>query len=310
MDLNLSVDGCGSQIERIKMLLDRAFEFGYGTVAVNTIVDTRNLSGKNIFIPQPKLIDFRTKSTKEFRVLNRITAVIEDESQCHQFLNSPMIKKYDIVALQPIGEKMLQQVYSLTDIDIICIDMTEKEEFKFKRRTLKMATRKNICFEIIYAPCLMSETSKRRVFTNAQLLVNTLKGENVLVSSGATNPMELRSVEDVMNLALLFGLEKNQADASVRKIGKLVLKHARTRNETGCGFVSLTGLYMLPKHQGWIVNACKVPKLSSFMLNVNEVSNVEGNERENIKRKVNEVSNVEGNIRKQIKSENLCESNE
>ncbi|GFT80065.1 probable ribonuclease P protein subunit 3 [Nephila pilipes] len=288
MDLNISINDNADRNGLINHLLERAFEFGYGTVALNTIVDSSKLSGKNISIPEPKLIDFKIKSTKEFRVLNRITAVIEDGIHSHHFLKNPVTKKYDLVALQPIGEKMLQHVCSLSDIDIISLNMTENLGFALKRTSIGLAIDKDICFEITYAPCLWNQTSRRSIISNAQLLVDVTKGKNVFVSSGATKPFDLRSVEDVMNLALLFGFQKNQAEASIRKIGKLVLKHARIRNETGCGFVSLTGLYRLPKHQGWIVHACKVPKLSEASTSSQ-------------KRKVDEVSNVKGNKKKKNK---------
>ncbi|GFY79120.1 probable ribonuclease P protein subunit 3 [Trichonephila inaurata madagascariensis] len=286
MDLNIIIDAKAGKGE-MKHLLETAFELGYGTVALNTIVDSSQLSGKNLSIPEPKVIDFKMKSTKEFRVLNRITASIEDNIHCHNFFKSPVTKKYDIVALQPIGEKMLQYVCSLSGVDIISINMTENLGYFLKRTYLGLATTKNICFEITYAPCLRNQSSRRNLIGKAQELVEVTKGKNVFVSSGATRHMELRSVEDVMNLALLFGFQKNQAEASVRKIGKLVLKHARTRNETGCGYVSLTGMFRLPKHQGWIVNVCKVPKpletSSSQKRTINEVLNAKENKKKKTK---------------------------
>ncbi|GFW50055.1 ribonuclease P protein subunit p30 [Trichonephila clavipes] len=286
MDLNIIIDDKAGKGE-MTHLLETAFELGYGTVALNTIVNSSQLSGKNISIPEPKLIDFKMKSTKEFRVLNRITASIEDTIHCHNFLRNPVTKKYDIVALQPIGEKMLQYVCSSSDVDIISLNMTENLGYFLKRTTVGLAITKDMCFEITYAPCLRNQSSRRYLISNAQDLVQVMKGKNVFVSSGATRSMELRSVEDVMNLALLFGFQKNQAEASVRKIGKLVLKHARTRNETGCGYVSLTGMFRLPKHQGWIVNVCKVPKpletSSSQKRTINEVLNAKENKKKKTK---------------------------
>ncbi|KAF8763495.1 Ribonuclease P protein subunit p30 like protein [Argiope bruennichi] len=267
MDLNIAVDVYADQQDLIKHVLDRAVEFGFETVALNTIVDSSKLSGKNISIPEPKLIDFKAEGAKHFRVLNRITAVIEESIHSHHFLKSPITKKYDIVALQPVGEKMLQHVCSLTDFDIISLNLTESLGYNLKRTTVGLATDKGICFEITYAPCLRDQTSRRMVISNAQLLVDVLKGRHIFISSGACKPLELRSVLDVINLGLLFGFQKNTAESAVRKLGKLVLKHAHTRNETGCGYVSLTGIHKLPKQQGWIVHACKVPKLSEISSN-------------------------------------------
>ncbi|GFR29179.1 probable ribonuclease P protein subunit 3 [Trichonephila clavata] len=285
MDLNIIINA-NTEKSEIEHLLETAFELGYGTVALNTIVNSSELSGKNLSIPEPKLIDFKVKSTKEFRVLNRITASIEDTIHSHHFLRSSVTKKYDIVALQPIGDKMIQHACSLSDIDIISLNLTESLGYYLKRTSVGLATSKDICFEITYAPCLRNQSSRRMLIGNAQLVVEVTKGKNVFVSSGATRSMELRSVEDVMNLGLLFGFQKNQAEASVKKVGKFVLKHARTRNETGCGYVSLTGMFRLPKHQGWIVNACKVPKpleTSSQKRTISEVLNAKENKKKKSK---------------------------
>ncbi|GBM49841.1 Ribonuclease P protein subunit p30 [Araneus ventricosus] len=283
MDLNITVDVYSDRQDLIKCVLDRAVEFGFETVALNTIVDSSKLSGKNLSIPEPKLIYFKADGAKHFRVLNRITAIIEEGIHSHHFLKSPVVKKYDIVALQPVGEKMLQHVCSLTDFDIISLNLAENLGFNLKRTTVGLATDKGICFEITYAPCLMDQTSRRMVISNSQLLVDVLKGRNIIISSGTDRPMGLRSVLDVINLGLLFGFQKNQAESSVRKVGNLVLKHARTRNETGCGYASLTGIQKLPKQQGWIVHACKVPKLSEIATTsqkrtVEEVSDTEEND--------------------------------
>ncbi|CAL1262686.1 unnamed protein product [Larinioides sclopetarius] len=292
MDLNIAVDIYTDRQELIKRILDRAVEFGFATVALNTIVDSSKLSGKNLSIPEPKLVDFKADGAKHFRVLNRITAIIEESIHSHHFLRSPIVKKYDIVALQPVGEKMLQHVCSLSDFDIISLNLTENLGYNLKRTTVGLAKDKGICFEITYAPCLMDQTSRRMVISNSQLLVDVLKGRNILISSGADRPMGLRSVLDVINLGLLFGFQKDQAESAVRKVGNLVLKHARTRNETGCGYVSLTGVHKLPKQQGWIVHACKVPKLSDSDVTPQ-------------KRTVEEVSDTkESTLCKRVKSEN------
>lgn len=264
MDLNISIDEKNNRNGLLKNVLERSFEFGFECVAINTTVESSKLSGKNISIPEPKSIDFSVKSTRQFRILNRITAIIEDNIHSHHFLRSPVTKKYDILAVQPVGEKMLQHACSTLNVDIISLDLSENLGFSLKRTTIRQAIKRGICFEILYAPCIRDQTSKRNIISNGQLLVEVSKEKNIVVSSGASKPLEIRGVEDVVNLALLFGFKRNGAEASVRKNGQLVLKHAGTRNETGCGFVSLSGLYRLPKHQGWIVHACKVPKLSEI----------------------------------------------
>ncbi|GIY22232.1 ribonuclease P protein subunit p30 [Caerostris extrusa] len=288
MDLNIQI----STVAESKQMLQKACEYGYRTVAINTIVDSNKLSGKNIYIPKPKLIDFKVNGLKRFQVCNRITAIVEDSIHCDNFLRNPITEKYDIIAVQPIGEKMLQHVSSLSDIDIISLNLTENLGYSLKRNIIALAKEKGIYFEICYSHCFRGETQFKVLIRNADLLVDVLKGENILISSGASLPLDLRSVETVMNLVLLFGLNKNQAEESVRKNGEVVLKHARSHNKTSCGYVSLSGFIKLPKHQGWIVHACKVPKLeasgsSSYFNQHNNVT----------KRKAIEISDDKNNKR-------------
>ncbi|GIX74463.1 ribonuclease P protein subunit p30 [Caerostris extrusa] len=286
MDLNIQVEVSTAKSNHIKWVLQRACDFGYRTVAINTIVDSSKLSGKNISIPEPKLIDFKAEELKNFKVYNRITAIVEDSIHSHHFLKSPITKMYDIIAVQPVGEKMLQHVSSLSDIDIISLDLTKKLGYSLKRTTTRLAKEKGICFEICYSPCFRG--ALQFIVSNSYLLTDVLKGKNILLSSGTSLLSELRTVEDVMILGLLFGLNKNQAEESVKKSGELVLKHARTRNETGCGYVSLSGIINLPKHQSWVVQACKVPKFS-------ESSSTNDNQHNVTKRKAIEISDDKDN---------------
>ncbi|XP_035209736.1 probable ribonuclease P protein subunit 3 [Stegodyphus dumicola] len=262
MDLNIIIRTQDLKNDHITDCLHRAYDFGYECVAINTVIDSSVLSGKNITIPEPKTVTFTAENCRNFKIVNRLTAIIEDGIHAHHLLKSPIPKKYDLLALQPVNEKMLQHICSTLDVDIISLNLTEDMGYSLKRTYIGQAIEKSMSFEIQYSPCLRDQTSKRLTISNSQLLVHVSKSKNVIISSGATKPLELRTVEDVINLGYLFGFKTNQANSAVRKNGKLVLAHANTRRKTGCGFVSVSGICKIPKHQGWIIKACKVPNIS------------------------------------------------
>lgn len=262
MDLNILLDPDDDQNIHVKNLIHRAYDFGFKCVALNTIINSTNFSGKNMNIPEPKTIELNIETTKSFRIINRLTAVINDGMHIHQLLNSAITKKYDILAFQPIGENMLRKV-SECDVEIISLNLSEELGFSIKKTHVGPLIERGKHLEINYAPCLRDQSKKRMTICNSRLLVEATKGKNIIISSGASKPLELRSVKDVQNLGFLFGLKQNEAEAAVQKAGELVLQHAGTRTKTGCGFVSVTGILNLPKHQGWIVKACKVPKLTT-----------------------------------------------
>jgi len=258
MDFSVIVETDGVKGENIQDIIKRSFDLGYECVAINTVISSSNLSGKNVNIPEPKHISFDWKFGRKFRILNRLTAIIEDSIHAHHLMKSPVTKKYDILAIQPVGEKVLQHVASQVDIDILCLNLSEDLGFTLKKTHVGLAFQKSICFEISYAPCLRSQTCKRSIISNSQNLVDVCKGKNIIISSGAVRPLELRSPDDVANLGLLFGFKRNQAVEAVKANGNTVISHAGTRRDTGCGFVSITGCLKIPKQQGWIVKMCKV----------------------------------------------------
>lgn len=262
MDFNLIVESSDDSTDKIQKVIKRSFELGYECVALNTVVSASNLSSKNINIPNPKIINFDGKFGRKFQILNRLTAIVEDPIQAHNMLKSPVSKKYDILAVEPVGEKNLQHVATQCDVDIICLKLSEDLEFSLKKTHVGLAFQKGTCFEISYAPCFKSQDYKRSVISNSLHLVSVCKGKNIIISSGASRPLDLRSPEDVVNLSLLFGFKTDEAARSVRKNGHIVMSHASTRKNTGCGFVSISGCLKIPKQQGWVVKMCKVPPLS------------------------------------------------
>uniref|UniRef100_A0A3B3QX03 Ribonuclease P/MRP 30 subunit n=1 Tax=Paramormyrops kingsleyae TaxID=1676925 RepID=A0A3B3QX03_9TELE len=69
-------------------------------------------------------------TSKPIKVLNRLTLMVSDASH---FRPTSELKSYDIVAVYPKTEKLFHAACMTFDVDIICVAVTEKQPFHFKR---------------------------------------------------------------------------------------------------------------------------------------------------------------------------------
>ena len=71
--------------------------------------------------------------------------------------SSPVLKSYDIFAVQPTSEKMFQQVCSSPiEVDIIVLAQNTRQPFSLRVPTIKLAIERGIHFEICYSFALDS----------------------------------------------------------------------------------------------------------------------------------------------------------
>lgn len=122
-------------------------------------------------------------------------------------------------------------------MDIVCITVTEKLPFYFKRPPINVAIDRGVAFELVYSPAIKDSTMRRYTISNALNLMQICKGKNVIVSSAAERPLEIRGPYDVANLGLLFGLSESDAKAAVSTNCRAVLLHGETR-KTAFGIIS------------------------------------------------------------------------
>jgi RNase P/RNase MRP subunit p30 len=189
---------------------------GTSKSSVNELIERLRKQCPNLTIHPESLVDRVTmKKREQFSLYIRLTLIIEDASQnCGlSFSSTPsFLAEYDLIAVQPTTEKLLQVACASLDIDIISLDMSNRLPFYFKHTTIGQAIDRGILFEICYAPGIRDTSSGRRyLISNAMDLVRVTEGKNILLSSGAIQAMELRGPYDVINLASLFGLSEAQA---------------------------------------------------------------------------------------------------
>ncbi|NXK53957.1 RPP30 protein, partial [Chauna torquata] len=216
------------------------FLVGYSAVALNHVIDFKEkkqeivkpISPSELFPSLPIV----QGTSKRLKVLTRLTLVVSDPSHCNLLRStSTNIRLYDIIAVFPKTEKLFHIACTTLDVDLVCINVTEKLPFYFRRPPVNMAIDRGIYFELLYTPAIKDSTMRRYTISNAISLMQICKGkvgESKLINS----PLELRGPYDVANLGLLFGLSESEAKAAVSTNCRATILHGETR-KSACGVV-------------------------------------------------------------------------
>ncbi|XP_023265022.1 ribonuclease P protein subunit p30 isoform X4 [Seriola lalandi dorsalis] len=236
MDLNLSYT---ADRNALQSMVDTAAHLGFSTVAINYLFEPTAKKKQEIPTPTPinELIDqlpIVQGRSRPIRVLNRLTVVMSDSS--HFRPTAPEYRSFDLLAVQPTTEKLFHAACMLYDVDIICISVTEKLPFFFKRAPVNGAVDRGLVFEVSYSAAIRDSTMRRYTIANAVSLMDSCKGKSVILSSAAEKALELRGPYDVTNLGLLFGLSDGDAKEAVTSTCRSVLLHAETR-KTASGII-------------------------------------------------------------------------
>ncbi|XP_070708504.1 ribonuclease P protein subunit p30 isoform X2 [Pempheris klunzingeri] len=236
MDLNLSYT---AEKSRLRSLVDTAAHLGFSTVAINYLFEPTAKKKQEIPTPTPisDLIDqlpVVQGRSRPIRVLNRLTVVMSDAS--HYRPNAAEYRSFDLLAVQPTTEKLFHAACMTYDVDIICISVTEKLPFFFRRAPVSGAAERGLVFEVAYSAALRDATLRRYTVGNAVALVDSCKGKNIILSSAAEQPLELRGPYDITNLGLLFGLSDGDAKEAVSSSCRCAVLHAETRR-TASGII-------------------------------------------------------------------------
>lgn len=151
-------------------------------------------------------------------------------------LSSPLLSKFDLVAVRPGSEKLMQQCLQF-DFDILSLSLERRQLFHVKRPQVHVAVEKvsstyfilyfsipytfyafltfhqGVMFEIGYAVGLRDRNARKQLIGNACSLSRVSGGKNLLLSSGAKNIMVRRLILCSLASADFFA---NQLTFSVR----------------------------------------------------------------------------------------------
>ena len=233
MDLNIVIqtDDVRDGDALIVRKLQAAQRLGIKTVALSVRMTLESVDISKVSVPSPPKIE--VPSGSNMTILTRLTICLNEgqDSISYKILQQPQVKEYDLLSYEPKATKILDKLCSGSLLcDIISFDMSERmANVDLKRANFNLLRERGVCLEINYTNALKGQTSRQQTINNGQMLVDKSRGRNVILSSGATIPINLRSPYDVSNLALLFGLKEYQAKQSVWKTGLLAMKHSTCR---------------------------------------------------------------------------------
>lgn len=70
-------------------------------------------------------------------------------------------------------------------------------------------------FEILYAPAITDSNHRRHIIRRSHAYHSYGKSQNIIIGSGASKSIELRTPYEVANLGLLFGLSEEQGKCAM-----------------------------------------------------------------------------------------------
>ncbi|EDL41764.1 ribonuclease P/MRP 30 subunit (human), isoform CRA_a [Mus musculus] len=156
----------GSDLKALRGLVETAAHLGYSVVAINHIVDFKE---KKREIEKPIAVSelFTTLpivqgKSRPIKILTRLTIIVTDPAHCNVLrATSSRVRLYDIVAVFPKTEKLFHVACTHLDVDLVCITVTEKLPFYFKRPPVNVAIERGLGFELVYGPAIRDATMRR-----------------------------------------------------------------------------------------------------------------------------------------------------
>uniref|UniRef100_A0A452EEI7 Ribonuclease P protein subunit p30 n=2 Tax=Pecora TaxID=35500 RepID=A0A452EEI7_CAPHI len=248
----------GSDLKALRGLVENAAHLGYSVVAINHVVEFKE---KKQYFPLVRrkishlyfVLFLLQGKSKPIKILTRLTIIVSDPSHCNVLrATSSRVRLYDIVAVFPKTEKLFHVACTHLDVDLVCITVTEKLPFYFKRPPINVAIDRGVGFELLYSPAIKDSTMRRYTISNALNLMQVCKGK----------PLEIRGPYDVANLGLLFGLSESDAKAAVSTNCRAVLLHGETR-KTAFGIISTVKKPRTSEADDDSLPACKKAKCES-----------------------------------------------
>uniref|UniRef100_A0A182WHG7 Uncharacterized protein n=1 Tax=Anopheles minimus TaxID=112268 RepID=A0A182WHG7_9DIPT len=224
----------------LEPIIREAIELGYRNVAIEQMLDVTNgegASNKQDVVPKPYCLKaLKASFGGQIRLLNRLTVIFSDASVSLALNRSNNIRSYNLIAALPTNDNSYQYACQTMACDIVTYH-SSTTRIRMSRKFYYLAVDRNIAFELKYAPAIVNSSDRKATINRAHRYHSYGKSKNVIISSEATNPFQLRSPYDIANLGLIFGLSEEQAKESIRGIPNRILLSAEGRRFGKAGVV-------------------------------------------------------------------------
>lgn len=212
-DLNMRLKS--TREKDTKLAVKRLYELGWDCVAWTTLANGK-VSGNQIKpmksvalepIQKRDALELRSlvnsrSAEADIRQISRITVTVDDVIDAQTLTSgNAILNNFDIVAVRPGNLRVMAYLCKTAEIDIISLDFTRRLPFATNKKLLDEAVKRGIHFEIIYSPLIGTASGPRQeVFSNTRVLIQYLRGRNILLSSGADSIGQIRGPMDVNNI--------------------------------------------------------------------------------------------------------------
>lgn len=204
----------------------------------------------------------------------RVTVTFAEPGELQEVLtkHDDLVRRYDILALEPASERAFLSACNNRRADIIALPLGARLPFRLRPPAVKAAIAHGTCLEIAYNPALMDVAARRQFFANAAAVVRaagsgaggpaadvddddaahpnanpnpkskTSPRGGIVIAGGSRQATELRGPYDVANLATLFGMKDEHARAasSSRCLALLARAERRRKAESEAATASAT----------------------------------------------------------------------
>jgi len=208
-----------------------------GTVAANAITASDNAETG---VPRPGeygWIDELLEENPGCRILRRLTIIFGDVSDLHKVITHANCALYDVIGVVPVHADAVQACLTARHLafDVISFDLEGPywmKKVNISRQKGSMAADREIYFEITYSAGLHDESAcENMIYTAHRLLEDacTKRIKNIIISSGAAKPEELRAPKDMNAFGFILGLNETASIQSVREHPLRIVQNADSR---------------------------------------------------------------------------------
>lgn len=192
----------------------------------------------------PDLIIQRCRqSNRKFRLYSRLNVIVHDNQSLHYLKRAEVQQYYDVISLQPPTRDILLYLLNSTTIqhELLVLDPSDPELLPFPSKLMRAAADRGVSFELIYSNALRDPFERRNLLAFGRSLATSIfkRGQAIVFSSNATNPLQIRSPHDMMEIGQLFGYNEEISKKMVSANPMDVLARSFSRKNTVQGTVWL-----------------------------------------------------------------------
>ncbi|SCU99952.1 LAME_0G06590g1_1 [Lachancea meyersii CBS 8951] len=221
------------QIQDVTRILETLHTLGYTHVALNFSINHTEKFPTSLKELNPIRIQEYFGSLIQatgLKLYSRITLIIDDPSKGQSL--SKISQAFDIVAALPISEKALTLATSSLDVDLLTFQYKQRLPAFLKHKSICSCVARGVKLEIVYAHALRDMQTRRQFIQNVKSVVRSSRSRGIVISSGATKPVECRNVLGVTCLIKIMGLQSDKCMKAMTDLPALVLLNGRLRTKS------------------------------------------------------------------------------